>query len=248
MKDLTSIDITHDFEGDYVKGIDPDGQSEVLCHWHKKLWEKVLPYNKGFFTLEIKRSSYFYLHHNSNLGEFFLTSDAIINEYHDYHKSGRHKKMQSIISQIPKEDFKRFCHTITTIGGYIIFPIKIRPTINQARGFDPKISDRFDLTLECIRLYYENKIDVSINPLGETIGRYGSFFKLFTDFKGYCAFFFLQDLTLDNYSKINFFLPFTGFSQNAKPSSVEEYNIFKNKSMDFISKRNNRIEQYRKSK
>ena len=248
MKDLTSIDTTYSFEGDYEKDIDPDGQNPILSRWHKILWGKSLPYNKGFFTLDIKRDSYFYLYHNSDLGEFFLTSDAMINEYHDYQLNGRYKEMQLIISQFSKEDFKPFCHTITTIGGYIIFPIKNGYTINQARGCNSKISDRFDLTLECIRLYYDNKINASINPLGETISRYGSFFKLFTDFKGYCDFFFLQDLTLNNYSKINFFLPFDGFLRNAKPSSVEEYNIFKNKSIDFISKRNNRIEQYSKSK
>lgn len=248
MKDIFSIDITHDFAGDYFKGIDPDGQSEILCHWHKILWEKPLPYNKGFFALEEKRNSYYYLYHNSNLGEYFLTSDAMINEYYDYLSNGRHKDMQIIISQFSKKDINAFFHKISTIGGYIIFPIKHGYTLNQARGCIGKISDRFDLTLECIRLYYNNEINPSINPLGETIFKYENFFKLFTDFKGYCDFFFLQDLILDGYSKINFFLPFNGFSQKPKPKSVEEYNIFKNNCIDFISKRNNRIEQYMKGK
>jgi hypothetical protein len=43
-----------------------------------------------------------------------------------------------------------------TIGGMMVFPgnaIDGKWTINQARGCLRKISDRFDLTLECIRRY-----------------------------------------------------------------------------------------------
>ncbi len=249
MKDIIPIDIAFDFADDYLEGRkDPDGHNNILCNWHKTLWEKELPYNKGFFTLDKKRERYNYLYHNSNLGEHFLTSDAIINEYYDYLSNGRHKDMQLIISQFSKEDINSFFHKITTIGGYIVFPIGKGYTLNQARGCSGKISDRFDLTLECIRLYYNNEIDPLINPLAETICRYKNFFQLFTDFRGYCEFFLLQDLTKNDYSEINFFLPFNSFSKNPKPSSVEEYNIFKNKCMDFISKRNHRIEQYANEK
>jgi len=53
----------------------------------------------------------------------------------------------------------------------------------------------------------------------------------------------LQDLTLDNYSKVNFFLPFNGFESNPLPNSVNEYNEYKKKNIQFINKRNNRIER-----
>ena len=46
-----------------------------------------------------------------------------------------------------------FLHKTYTIGGEIIFPKHAR-SINQARGVNPLICDRFDLTLECIRRYY----------------------------------------------------------------------------------------------
>ena len=142
MKDIIPIDIAFDFADDYLEGRkDPDGHNNILCNWHKTLWEKELPYNKGFFTLDKKRERYNYLYHNSNLGEHFLTSDAIINEYYDYLSNGRHKDMQLIISQFSKEDINSFFHKITTIGGYIVFPIGKGYTLNQARGCSGKISN-----------------------------------------------------------------------------------------------------------
>ena len=40
-------------------------------------------------------------------------------------------------------------------------------TINGARGFNAKIRDRFDLTLECIRRHYRNED----SPLTDVLGR-----------------------------------------------------------------------------
>jgi hypothetical protein len=54
----------------------------------------------------------------------------------------------------------------------------------------------------------------------------------------------LQDLTFDNYSRINFFLPFNNFEQNPYPQTTENYHKYKDASIEFIAKRNNRIEYY----
>jgi len=245
MQELFPIDTTYTFIEEYFHDIDPDGQNPTLCHWHKTLWEKELPFNKGYFSLKKKRRNYNFLYHNSELGEFSLTSDAIINEYYDYTSKGRHKDMQEIILHFSKDEIDLFLGKITTIGGYIIFPIgKKGWSLNQARGCNRKILDRFDLTLECIRLYYEDKINTELNPLYTYISCYEDFFNLFTNFRGYCEFFLLQDLVSDDYSKIKFFLPFDGFVRNPKPTSIEEYNIFMNRCTDFIGQRNNRIKQY----
>ena len=73
-------------------------------------------------------------------------------------------------------------------------------TINGYRGFNQLIRDRFDLTLECIRLFYlQDK-----NPLTDVLDRYRDFFNLFTDFKGYVDFFLLQDLVTGDYQSINY--------------------------------------------
>jgi hypothetical protein len=60
-----------------------------------------------------------------------------------------------------------------TIGGMMLFPgnrIGRQMTINGARGFHPRIKDRFDLTVECIRRHYLN-VD---SPLSATLARYAS--------------------------------------------------------------------------
>ena len=63
-----------------------------------------------------------------------------------------------------------FLYKTYTIGGEIIFPKHAR-SINQARGVNPLICDRFDLTLECIRRYY---VGVS-SPLYEVLCGDGRF-------------------------------------------------------------------------
>ena len=56
-----------------------------------------------------------------------------------------------------------FIHRTYTIGGSIIFPKE--NSINRARGVNPFIKDRWDLTLECIIRYYKN----DSSPLYETL-------------------------------------------------------------------------------
>ncbi len=68
-----------------------------------------------------------------------------------------------------------------TIGSSIIFPgnrIDVASTINGARGFHPRIADRFDLTLECIRRHYRGES----SPLPPTLLKCGDFFGLFESF------------------------------------------------------------------
>ena len=112
--------------------------------------------------------------------------------------------------------------------------------INGARGTNPKINDRFDLTLECIRRYYLRKD----SPLQEVLLRYSDFFELFENFKGYVEFFLLQDLVSNNYESVNFYLPFDNFKRSAIPINLEEYLIYKNKLLDFVKARSKRIKEY----
>ena len=52
----------------------------------------------------------------------------------------------------------------------MIFPgnrIGRKMTINGARGFHPRIKDRFDLTVECIRRHYRKEN----SPLSDTLAR-----------------------------------------------------------------------------
>lgn len=228
------IDTSYDVRTDSGGG-DPDKYSATLKSYHKKLWSKKLP-NEDFFDLsdQIEKT---YLYHNSHLGEYFLSSDCIIHEYSAW------KRMAHIIEQIAKEDIEEFTYLGYTIWWSIIFPwnrINSLPTMNQERGCNKKICDRIDITLECIRLYYLNQD----SPLKETISRYDNYFKLFKDFKGYCEYFLLQDLVSNDYSKVNFFLPFKWFENSPLPQSVNEYYEYKRNNINFIKKRNKRIEEH----
>jgi hypothetical protein len=175
------------------------------------------------------------LYHESPLGEFFLGSDAISHSYKNQ------KRKHWLTTQIPNEVDELF-RTGSTIGAYIVFPnnrIDGKQTINQARGANPFIDDRFDLTLECIRLFYLGEK----SPLYDTLLRYRTFFNLFDDFIGYTRFFLLEDLIRDS-NEIDFYLPFDNFATRPTFSGVNDYFVYKNKVMDFIKARNGRIAAY----
>lgn len=230
--DPEMIDITFDMYSDTPPGKDPDSCSPTLQQYHKLLWCKPLPNGKLFDLTENTAGAY--LHHHSDAGEFFFSSDAITHSYKNT------KAMSSILQQLPEEFSESLFKTGSTVGSYIIFPSKKidrKMTINGARGTSGKIKDRFDLTLECIRRHYAG-IE---NPLGETLKRYSVFFDLFGTFQGYVDFFLLQDLVSDDYSSINFYLPFDDFERPALPQSVDEYLSYRKLVMNFIAARNERI-------
>lgn len=216
-----------------ANGGDPDSTSPTLRNYHKILWNKTLP-NGTKFELTNKKSGT-YLYHNSVLGEFFIGSDAITHSYRNQ------KRKQWLIQQIP-EDVNELFEIGSTIGAYTIFPqnqIDKKFTINQARGVITLIDDRFDLTLECIRLFY----DEQTSPLYDTFQRYKNFFKLFDNFLDYVKFFLLDDL-IDNNQKVKFYLPFDDFKTKPNFKDVDEYLGYKNKVTEFIHSRNDRINKY----
>ena len=218
-----------------AKGKDPDSYSYQLASYHQQLWSKPLP-NGEFFQLLIKGRSKFSLVYQGTTERFVFTSDSL------GHTMSKWKKMKPIIDQIPNHEIESFYDIALTIGGYVIFPAKRinnKPTINAMRGLLSTISDRFDLTLECIRLYYENQS----SPLYKNLKRYQSFFDLFVDFKGYVDFFLLQDL-VDKKYKIQFWLPFESFvNYIVIPGNMEEYQTYKANVLKFILKRNRRMEE-----
>ena len=113
--------------------------------------------NGQIFELNNKKSGA-YLYHKSELGEFNLGSDSITHSYRNQ------KRKQWLIKQIPNEANELF-DIGSTIGAYTLFPknkIENKFTINQARGVNRLIDDRFDLTLECIRLFYAEQQSLSL--------------------------------------------------------------------------------------
>ena len=228
------IDTSFDFRTD-ASGKDPDAYSPTLRQYHKLLWSKVLP-GGWLFNLDDSARGV-YLHHRSELGEFFLCSDSVIATF------TRWDSMRHIIVLFTEEENEAFRTIGYTIGGMMVFPgnrIDGKPTINGARGFNRKISDRFDLTLECIRRHYLGQR----SPLGETLARYRDFFALFDDFRGYVEFFMLQDLVSDDCSAVRFFMSFDDFNTPSVPRDSDTYKGYRRLSIEFIMARNCRIDRY----
>lgn len=226
---MTAIDTTFDFRTD-ANGGDPDKTSPTLRRYHQLLWSKPLPNGKLFeLTCNFRDR---YLYHRSELGEFVLTSDSVLPTFTSW------KRCAHIIG--PKEEDDHFDYITYTIGGMMIFPgnkVNGQMTINGERGFNQKISDRFDLTLECIRRYY-NRED---SPLRAALDRYADYFCLFDDFHGYVDFFLLQDLVTDDQTAIRFFAPFDDFNSPPIPANTEDYSKFRIRTIQFVNNRNRRI-------
>jgi hypothetical protein len=224
------IDINFDFQKE-VGGRDSDRYSHTLQEYHRILWSKPLP-NGHMFCLTKSNSNRLY--HKSDLGEFFLSSDRAIATFSNW------KRIEQIVSLVPREQVEEFIHLSDTIGGIVIWPsnrINNKPTINAERGWNRKIVDRLDLTIECIRRYYlgEN------NPLYDTFNRYKNFFDLFGNFKGYIDFFLLQDAVSEDYSSVKIAIPFDNFKTSSIPNNVDKYVKYMDVTSIFIRKRNKRI-------
>ena len=239
------IDITFDFRSDSPPGKDPgtyrdpDTYSPTLRRFHKLLWSKPLP-NGIEFSLEDTRSSPPYYLKWSENPTHILSSDTVIPSFY------KEAKIADVIQALPAEELEAF-HTLGyTIGGMMVWPackFGRNMTINGARGCHPRIKDRFDLTVECIRRYYDDpsNLENEYNPLGKTIDVYSYFFALYKDFRGFVDFFLLQDLVTDDYSSVRFHAPFEKFETYPFPRTVETYRAYKQKASDFIEARNKRI-------
>ena len=223
----------YDFRADTSPNRDPDQHSTTLKKYHKMLWTKSLP-NGSLLSLS-DHTPKKYLYHNSDLGEFNLTSDAITNVY-------RHTaRMKDIIELVPKNMMQFIVNSLNEIGGYTLFPGDIRKgvqTINQARGCNQKILDRFDLTLECIRRFYNKQQ----SPLQKTFEGYQDFFNLFENFKSYVDFFLLQDFVLVDSYNIKPLLPFDEtFSMRPFPENLQQYYVYIDNLISFTKNRTERI-------
>jgi len=228
------IDTTFDFRSDTPPGKDPDALSPTLRRYHKMLWSKPLP--RGTVFELVDTTPRVYLHHRSGLGEFFLSSDAVVPSF------TREYRLSTIIDQIPMEEREAFNTIGYTMGGMMIFPanrIGNKMTINAARGCHPRIKDRFDLTVECIRRHYLDQP----SPLSDLLERYADFFDLFEDFRGYVEFFLLQDMVTPDFSAVKFFMPFEGFESSPLPSTKAAYLDYKQQAIAFIEARNLKIQK-----
>ncbi len=146
--------------------------------------------------------------------------------------------MREVPAELVDEVYSQGC----TIGAHILFPSGKQagqPTINQARGRHPRICDRFDLTLECIRRYYLNEE----SPLSSCLTRFRDFWNLFDDFEGYVRFWLLDDLVSEDYSAVKAYLPIEDFERSALPTSVAEYETYAAGVLELVAARGQRMLQ-----
>jgi len=230
------IDTTFDVRGD-ARGRDPDRYSLTLRRFHKQLWSKPLPDGR-FFTLDDN------LRHESTLGTFHLSSDAIT---HTYSKRTRPQHLVRIMAQVSPQEISDFYALGCTVGAYTVFPLGARingetmPSINQRRGMHRLIQDRFDLTLEAIRRHYLG----SQSPISDVLERHEDFFALFGTFAGYVDHFLLQDLVSPDYTSISFWTDREPFLSDPLPAAdLLEYQEYARRVRGFIVARNNRILHY----
>ena len=234
--DLRDIDISFDMRSDCPQPKpgsnhipDPDNASPTLKHYHKLLWSKQLP-NGEYMEMEMGKDCYL------KWKNFYFGSDSIIVSF----MHARNKLRHEIESSIPHYPIFReqYLRKASTIGGYMIFP-QHRNSMNQMRGCNRKISDRWDLTLECIKLFYLGED----SPLHKIISSDAAFYKLFVDFKGFVDFFLLQDCVDEDYNVIKW-LDTTLGDTYPLPKTLEEYHSWINQELAFLEKRAKRIEDY----
>jgi hypothetical protein len=224
------IDTSFNFTSDAAGG-DPDLYSPTLRRYHVLLWNRPLPDGRPF-NLQAREGGA-YLSFETETEHFVFGSDAITHSYRN------HVRKKHITEQVPdqvNELFDLGC----TIGAYVIFPknrVDGGLTINQARGTNRLIDDRFDLTLECIRRHYLGLP----SPLQDTLARYAGFFRLFGTFSDYVRFFLLDDL-LDDAGNIRFHLPFDDFRTPPGFATTDDYLLYKENVCRFVRMRNRRIE------
>ena len=213
---------------------DADRDSRKLRSWHQRLWSKPLPNGQRLdWTLEPGTMC---LAH----GDVRVSSDTIATAHSGYFGA------KDFWRGLPEVERTRYDRSIYRIGAFIIFPVRPQ-SLNQRRGTASAISDRFDLTLECIRQHY---LGLGDNPLAEVLAIDSQFFQLFGDgqvgFINYVKFFHLEDLVADG--TIRWFDEFDGnewdFAALPLPQSAALYRRYLDNVEAFVAARSDRIQDW----
>lgn len=222
------FDITYDFRTD-CGGKDPDSGSPTLRRYHRLLWSKKLPNGE---TMKLTHDNGGYLKWKS----FEFASDQMANGLYFKRAKKTVSKLKNLLRDYDAfiEDYE---HKVWTIGGEIIFPVHGN-SMNQMRGTNAYIMDRWDLTLECIRRFYNGED----SPLVGVLDRDRDFYELFVDFKGYVDFFFLQDCVSPDYGSVIFWLDDYSLAKTLPlPKTAGEHLVWFEKNMQFVQNRATRM-------
>jgi hypothetical protein len=236
--DVFAPDLCYYDDPDLPKDGDADASSPLLRKSHRKLWSKQL--RPGGEILELTAD--LTVTSPESLRGVQLSSDTIANTHRRY---VRHQ-IDIFWGALTLADQRRYDRGFYTIGGFIVFPCH-PSSMNQNRGTRGQIADRFDLTLECIRLYYEGITAIDRNPLGDVLLADSAFFDLFGQgiqgFNAYVEFFYLGDLIADG--RIRWFDDFDGgawsFVASPLPKTQDAYVRYLENVLNFVDRRNKTI-------
>ena len=211
-------------------GNDPDTSSRTLQEYHRVLWSRELPCGEKL-SLQAGFGSNYLVWRNFRFG-----SDSIAVSFRYERNRDLLKKVEMTVPDYHLY-VENFIHKTYTMGGMIIFP-KHPNSINQLRGTNSLICDRWDLTLECIRRYYAGEE----SPLFDVLNKDEDFFQLFVNFRGYVDFFLLQDCVSADYSKVKIWFGKGDFTEDyPMPKTVEDYLEWIRTQVQFVEQRNKRI-------
>ncbi|MBH0009625.1 hypothetical protein [Salinibacterium sp. SWN1162] len=225
------VDVSYDYRKDSTgEAPHADASSPSLKAAHRALWNKELPTKK---LLSLNASGPDYLNATIDGLEFALASDAIATSH-----PGRAEEVRNDVGPDVIEDFVRHGGTI---GGRMVWPLRRihKPTVNQARGTRVTISDRIDLTLEALKLWYTDSN--AETPLTDVFNDYADWFAQFgvgkEGWEGFIDFFLLQDI-LDGSGSVRMFANTT---PTLIPTDAVEFAKYLEAQLSFVRARNQRI-------
>ncbi|KAA1420900.1 hypothetical protein F0U44_00685 [Nocardioides humilatus] len=237
---MDRIDVGFCFYDDPDYDTDADRDSTLLREWHRLLWSKKLPGDSSSIKWQVEPGGY--LTCFARGGTVRVSSDTIATTHSRYARQG----MSELWAELSPAEQQHYDRAFYTIGGFVIFPVR-RGSLNQLRGTDSRISDRFDLTLECIRQHYMGE---QANPLAQPLALDAHFFGLFgvgaSGFSAYVGFFHLQDMVAGN--AIRWMDDRGGnewdFASPPLPQSAPVYRRYLENVSQFVSARNARIRKW----
>ena len=176
-----------------------------------------------------------YLHHRSDLGDFQLSSDAVIATFIRYAATAR------VIGQVPQAEHDEFDRLGYTMGGMMVFPgnkVDGKLTLNAARGFNRKISDGWTSPWSAS--------DATTGTRTARSARTSAVRRLLRPVRGLPGLRRLlpaADLASADYETVRFFMPFNDFDPAVIPRDLHTYLEFRRLSIEFTEARNRRIDQ-----
>ena len=249
MLNLHEIDVNRKLNEGIAEGQDADKLSHELKQYHLTIWN-ARGIELGLFECFDDAKNRIIIVGQGK--EIIVTPDSITNIFWTSGRKFAGEMEKAIIARYRQEDAeieamrRAYVEKIDyTIGSSLVFPVAsnghpIRASMNAARGLNYSVHDRMDLTLECIKRFYEGQTEGY--PLIKTLNKSKDFFDLFKGFRQYVDFFFLNDLVDENYNIVGFNPPVS--FNTPFPLTREDYKKYLQDNLTFIKKRNERIDAW----